>query len=71
MKKVLLYSLLLLTINVNAQFKVLSNGDCKIGNQNVTPSGGKLLITDSYKPLELRIFNETRDVSALWTLNKS
>ena len=71
MNKIILSILLLLSVKINAQFKVLSNGDCKIGNQNVVPNGGKLLITDSGRPLELKVFNETRDSAILWALNKS
>lgn len=72
MKKILttLFCFCLFITNTYAQLRVKSDGNVKIGTENVRPNG-KLQITGSNASLELELFNESRLISRVWTLNRS
>lgn len=59
----------ILTLNVNAQLTVESDGDVKIGTQSPSPSGGKLLITGINSTLDARVFSASANISRLWVAN--
>ena len=72
MKTNILFSIILMlavSISVNAQLKVKTNGNVKIGSQSTWPSGGKLEITGINETLEARIFSASANTARLWTIN--
>jgi hypothetical protein len=72
MKANILFStvlMLAISVSVNAQLKVKTNGNVKIGSQSPWPSGGKLEITGINETLEARIFPASANTARLWTIN--
>lgn len=68
-KNLLSVSLILLTITLNAQLKVKTDGNVKIGSATGFPSGGDLEIVETNQTTEARIFVTSANISRLWTMN--
>ncbi|MBR4155322.1 MAG: tail fiber domain-containing protein [Bacteroidales bacterium] len=67
----LLAFILGVSINLNAQLKVESNGNVRIGTNEPYPKGGKLQITGINETLEARIFVSSNNTARLWTANST
>ncbi len=68
-KAIMIICIFGLSINLQAQLKVKSNGSVRIGAYTPSPSGGKLEITGQNETLDARIFVATNNIARLWTIN--
>lgn len=61
--------LLCVSVNLNAQLKVKTDGNVKIGSESPWPSGGKLEITGKDETLEARVFVGSPNIARYWAAN--